>query len=653
MSLNYLLSDRDYSIYNALNWGNCLNHARLAWTTETPYTQRFFHGAVAVVEMLPIVGQVASLFEMAIASILKPSYADLTKRKIRQITAEVLNPVQNAQPIVLHNPSSDEVDIELSSNICDLRNEIFPLHRQIERIYGSLPWPETIQKITVLTEVKGGRGDIAAAAKGIALMQKLCPTLHFDWVLEGESSNHSYDPMSFLNCNDPSKIHVRYYNSQPLDKTASDLLFVGPVKFQMDKNYAMGLLQREVSGPIFGFIENGGTLKPIQDEEHGFMKIHAKKQAYDNLHRYIFPSTSGNNNGLLPMGIQEGTGVFLDKSRIEAHLSRNYCCPTYISQIQDADLRQDILQAMNIFDGVSEPDYDQHSLNSGYAHHASSWEKFIDCVAIHEKNKHVIIVLNQNGEDAKLTTDAFQDQIFTKKRLEFLKEKGYGTVILKGKGKESALLQEAQNPELERRLIVIVRPFFHPNDMRCLQLASERLLSTGDNSAVESLCARCKLYLYEDVANFASCKWKFLQQQVDLAKVISPNLSKLLALFGGDRRLDPKDRFLNKPLNSEKMQEMESLLNDPELSDATLQFCDLVIENYSFDTVLECALKRTLWHHCIPELAEIEAMSLSNNLGPTLCEHIQHPESQIVRINTSALSKQIQETVHTHLENNR
>jgi hypothetical protein len=303
---------------------------------------------------------------------------------------------------------------------------------------------------------------------------------------------------------------------------------------------------------------------------------------------------------------------------------------------------------MNVFDGVSEPDYDQHSFNSGYAHHRASWGKFIDCVAIHEKNKHTVIVLNQRGECAYLTTQEFQGQIFTPERLAFLKQKGYGTVLFKGQGPETTLLQDAENPHLERRLTVIVRFSFNPSDMRCMQLASERLLATGDNSAVESWCARCKLYLYEDVSNWG-CKWRFLQQQVDLAQTISPNLSKLLALFGGDRRLP--DRSLNQPLDGPKMLEVEELLNDPDLSDATLQFCDRITSTYSFYDVLEAALKRTAWHHYIPQLARIEAETLDESFRIDLVTYLKNPEvsEKALRVrNISELGKRVQETVQQY-----
>lgn len=202
-----------------------------------------------------------------------------------------------------------------------------------------------------------------------------------------------------------------------------------------------------------------------------------------------------------------------------------------------------------------------------------------------------------------------------------MKKQGYGNVSFKD---ESYFLSSMQKGP-GRTLTVITRPKFLPKDMRRLQLASERILGTGDNSAVEAWCARCKLFLYEDVANI-SCKWKFLQQQVDLAESIYPPLGRLLALFGGDRRTD-KD-FLNKPLDEDKMQELESLLKDPHLSDATLEFCDTITSQYAFADVLKGALKRTAWHHCIPDLAKIEANFLGRDFYSQIDSYLNRTEEE-------------------------
>ncbi|NGX46591.1 MAG: hypothetical protein K940chlam2_01787 [Chlamydiae bacterium] len=509
---------------------------------------------------------------------------------------------------------SNVVDITLPGKIDSLEDALFPLHRQLEGQYRPLPWPAQMQRVVVLTEVKGGRGDIAAAAKAIGIMQRICPTLSFDWVLAGGGG---LDPISFSKCEDPSKVSIRYFKSAPLESTPADFLLGGPVKPRWGQDYIESGIGKKIAGPIFNFAENATESSGLMDR---LLPLIARKAVsdvpadttYQELHSYAFPTEAG--LGLVAMGLQPGSGVLLDKARKEAPLSREYCCPSYIAQIQDEGLRNDILEAMQT---TSTPDYDRYSFNFGYAHSPNSWGNFIDCVALHEQTKEVVIVLNQDGEFTHLTTERFRDRIFTEERLAFLEKKGYSSVILKGV--EDEAIQVAENDRPGRSLTVIVRTSFAPSDMAPMQLAAERILATGDNSAVEAFCARCQLYLYEDVSN-GGCKWRFLQQQVDLAKTISPNLGKLLALFGDDRRLEQSSR-------DGRMAEIEPLLQDPDLGKATLALCTHITENYSFDSVLEGALKRTAWHHVIPELATIEAETLDQPFREGLVTYLQATEA--------------------------
>lgn len=398
-------------------------------------------------------------------------------------------------PISSGESTYKPLNIVLPRNIEELDQALFPLHRQIESQYRSLPWPPRIQKVVVLTAIQGGNGDFVGAGKTIAMLQRLCPTLTFDWVLQGTDLNPQ-EAFKFLNSQDKSKVNPREWESQPEDNTPGELLFTGPVKLCFDPKYIEKGLSRKIAGPTFGFIENGGflhtffsqVLPTLVEQSSG----KPNQAIYQDLHSFIFPNKSGHSTGLIPMGLLPGSGVFLDKSRMEAPLTRGYCCPSYLTQIQDLELRKDILEAMAIFDGQSQPDYDQYSFNSGYAQRVVSWGKFIDCVAIHEKGKHVVMVLNQSGTLAKLSNQEFQEQILGEERLAFLQRKGYGTIVFKGQDQNTVYLKIGEN---SRRFIVVVRPAFSPNDMRLLQLASERLLATGDNSAVEAWCSKCKLYV--------------------------------------------------------------------------------------------------------------------------------------------------------------
>ncbi|MDF2578166.1 MAG: hypothetical protein K0S74_1650 [Chlamydiales bacterium] len=144
---------------------------------------------------------------------------------------------------------------EEANNSVDLVDTFFSIHRHIESQYRSLPWPASLQNIVVFTDIQGGRGDIAAAAKAIALMQSICLNLNFDWVLRGGILSN-YDPSSFLNCQDSSKVNIRMFLSKPLDVQPAHMLLIGPVQPSIKKDYIESRIFRTINGPCFSFIEN-------------------------------------------------------------------------------------------------------------------------------------------------------------------------------------------------------------------------------------------------------------------------------------------------------------------------------------------------------------------------------------------------------------
>lgn len=73
-----------------------------------------------------------------------------------------------------------------------------------------------------------------------------------------------------------------------------------------------------------------------------------------------------------------------------------------------------------------------------------------------------------------------------------------------------------------------------------MQLIADRLLATGDNTAIESICCFPKLYFYEDVHN-GGCKNKFLEQQINIA---NEKLARLLDLFGSNFNLFAEDNLI-------------------------------------------------------------------------------------------------------------
>ena len=400
----------------------------------------------------------------------------------------------------------------------------------------------------------------------------------------------------------------RHLHSLPGDTDPADFCLIGPVT-SWGKGYIEARCGRKIAGPIYGFQEiakEGPDLDPMERNIELF--------------RLIF-----NSNLHFPMGITPGSGVFLDQERIKSPLSRGYCCPSYLHCVQDAELRKDILGAMRIYDDKTTPDFDRYSFNSGYAHYPQSWGRFIDAVAIHECDKHVVIVLNQYGELNRLSAEEFCNEIFTQERLDLLQEKGYGSLSLKAKESVTSLLltEDAQD---KRDLTVIIRPSFTSQDMKQLQLASERLLATGDNTAIESWCARCKVYLYECWPH----KCNFLKQQKNLAKTIAPSMGRLLDVPTDDRIA------------------LEKALKNPDLEKDTLNFCKYIIEHCSFDPLFEGGFKRAAWHHTIPDFMKIEEETIGKEFQRDLVQYIKDPRS-VISLTISTLP-QLQERIEKRMQ---
>lgn len=63
---SYLLPYDQYTLCNALLWGNCYNHYNNICNDEESYCKSIFHITVAMIECIPLVGQIVSLAEFFI-----------------------------------------------------------------------------------------------------------------------------------------------------------------------------------------------------------------------------------------------------------------------------------------------------------------------------------------------------------------------------------------------------------------------------------------------------------------------------------------------------------------------------------------------------------------------------------------------------------
>ncbi len=530
--------------------------------------------------------------------------------------------------------SSSTTQNQIAKGSPESLQTLFTLHRSIEKQYQLFSWPPQLQNIAVVTEVAAGRGDISAAAKVIRLMQKMEPSLRFEWIV----LTNKYDLPSFLEGSDLTKITIRNLDSLYEEPILADFLVGGPVKPNMSTEEIQSKFKISLKGTRFNFLENASAPKTeeIVAAACSEMQLHEDLDAlYRKVHKILFGSLEQFSSGVI-MGLQQGSGVFFDESRLNASLSLGYCCPSYLLQLEDTELKRDLCAALCVEKSGDMPDYNQHSFNSGYAHRPVSWAKFIDFVAIHETVKNVTIVLNQHGEFDKLNTEQFAEQIFTEARLEFLQTQGYTAVTIKGQEEKPIYFQ--MTTMLKRQLTIVVRPSFKPSDMKYLQLASERLLATGDNTAAEAWAAKCKLYVYEDVAN-KGCKGDFLKQQVEVAKTISQDLGTLLHLFGKN----------NVPLSSEEMEQAVSILQNSSLAEETLQFCQQITQQYSFAPVLEGALKRAAWQQCIPKLIEEEADAMDRTWKEGLIQFLWNTSLSLREIapieNLTLISQRAQQLI--------
>ncbi|NGX32259.1 MAG: hypothetical protein K1060chlam4_00300 [Candidatus Anoxychlamydiales bacterium] len=555
------------------------------------------------------------------------------------MTSPASNEATNSFPVKLKwNKALKGKDLDFK-NRSQFHKSFIHLHRKIEQQYKNLPWPPAIKRATVMTEAPGGRGDLAAAGKVIGIIQQLYPSLEFDWaVVSGR-----IDPKPFLTCSEPSKVHISYPS---LKDGASDLLIVGPAKCGWGTDYIQSRIGVKIDGPRFSFLEAGtkpcttmGTFIACKTARENLLS-EEKNKVLSKIHKYLFSTRCDSTIDGICMGLVPGSGIIFDQSRLDTSLSRGYCCPAPLLKIVDTSLREDILRSLDNMNKDMLPNFDLHSFNSGYAHRPSSWGKFIDFVAIQEREKHVTIVLNQHGEFDKPNSYDFGKMIFTPERQKFLRQMRYGKIIVKGEESEPLMLQTSTENN-QRNLTVIIRPSFEPEDMKQLQLASERLIATGMNTPAESWASKCKLYIYEDVANGGVTN-EFLKQQIKIAKKVNPKLGRLLQIAGR----------INKPLSSEEMAEVTEILHDPELSTATLNFCDHIISNYRFQDALVSSLKRVMWHHYIPELIKVEADAMDDDFKEGILKYFGSfdAEKQVVIVkNLPVLAQSVQRAVNAYL----
>lgn len=292
----------------------------------------------------------------------------------------------------------------------------------IKRFYKNIEWPSHMKQICIMTEVNKDQ-DIISAAKVIFLMQRIYPRLTFDWILQG-----CIDPKKCLSLlQDRSKVHIR---CNDLEKSRSaDFMLIDQTK-------------------NISFYQTTKTPFLIYKK-----LIESNSDLIEELTSFAYPHIS--NIFTLPKSLGYGQLSFLH--RIKDH-----------SLLVNLELKN--LSKM-------------HSLNFGYIDNPSDLRNFIDYITTHETHKHVIVITNQTGdiEQGQLTPVFFNSE-----QLMLFKERGYGKILFKEQGREPIILQQAENPLIERDLTIIIHHLFTSNDMKWLQFASERLF-TNDHTFINDL----------------------------------------------------------------------------------------------------------------------------------------------------------------------
>ncbi len=80
---------KDYSICTALSWGVFAGHCREVSNTSASWLDRALHIGIAILELFPIIGQIAALFELAIAYQCGVIAPDLSQREIQQLEPKI------------------------------------------------------------------------------------------------------------------------------------------------------------------------------------------------------------------------------------------------------------------------------------------------------------------------------------------------------------------------------------------------------------------------------------------------------------------------------------------------------------------------------------------------------------------------------------
>jgi hypothetical protein len=133
---NYNLESSQYTIKNALLWGNCKEHFKKAFEKGQTWSGKIVHFFIGLLEAIPVVGQIASLAEKTFSQ-------NISKGK--PITSET-----RIQPIVYTVPKEAKEGIDALNIVRDMIREGTP----IDRDYIMINYPKLLEKVGEENEIE-------------------------------------------------------------------------------------------------------------------------------------------------------------------------------------------------------------------------------------------------------------------------------------------------------------------------------------------------------------------------------------------------------------------------------------------------------------------------------------------------------------------
>ncbi|ETR80351.1 hypothetical protein X556_0318 [Chlamydia pneumoniae B21] len=205
------------------------------------------------------------------------------------------------------------------------------------------------------------------------------------------------------------------------------------------------------------------------------------------------------NHYKLNLGIQNSlSGWLLDPYRVCAPLSSPYSCPSYLLDLQNKELRRSLLSTFLDPKNPTSETFRSVSINFGNSSFGQRWPEFLSRVLHDEKEKHVAVVCN----DAKILEEGLFPEALSLLE-ENLRESGYSYLnILSVSPEGVSKVQERQilRRDLQGRsfTVMITDLPLGSEDIRSLQLASDRILVSSSLDAADACASGCKVLVYEN-----------------------------------------------------------------------------------------------------------------------------------------------------------